>query len=63
MAEIPKVVFSTTLKPPLTWDNTDLVAQDLRGDLQLGVSNEACHLFGNRPFDALLNFDGLPGMT
>lgn len=28
MAEIPKVVFSTTLKPPLTWDNTDLVAQD-----------------------------------
>ena len=28
MAEIPKVVFSTTLKPPLTWDNTELVAQD-----------------------------------
>jgi dihydrofolate reductase len=28
MAEIPKVVFSTTLKPPLTWANTQVVAQD-----------------------------------
>jgi dihydrofolate reductase len=28
MAEIPKVVFSTTLKGPLAWDNTELVAED-----------------------------------
>lgn len=28
MAEIPKVVFSTTLEPPLTWANTKLVAED-----------------------------------
>ena len=28
MAEIPKVVFSTTLEPPLTWANTELVAAD-----------------------------------
>jgi hypothetical protein len=28
MAEIPKVVFSTTLKPLLTWANTELVAED-----------------------------------
>jgi dihydrofolate reductase len=28
MAEIPKVVFSTTLEPPLTWANTELVAED-----------------------------------
>lgn len=28
MAEIPKFVFSSTLKPPLAWDNTELVAED-----------------------------------
>lgn len=28
MAEIPKVVFSSTLKPPLTWENTQMVAED-----------------------------------
>jgi dihydrofolate reductase len=28
MAEIPKVVFSSTLEPPLTWANTELVAED-----------------------------------
>ncbi len=28
MAEIPKVVFSSTLVPPLTWDNTELVVHD-----------------------------------
>jgi len=28
MAEIPKVVFSSTLKPPLTWENTQLIAED-----------------------------------
>ena len=28
MAEIPKVVFSTTLEPPLTWANTTVVAED-----------------------------------
>jgi dihydrofolate reductase len=28
MAEIPKVVFSTTLKTPLTWANTHLVTED-----------------------------------
>jgi dihydrofolate reductase len=28
MAEIRKVVFSTTLEPPLTWANTELVAED-----------------------------------
>lgn len=28
MAEIPKVVFSSTLKPPLTWANTELVSGD-----------------------------------
>src|ERR1700710_1933414 len=28
MAEIPKVVFSSTLQPPLAWDNTQLVADD-----------------------------------
>lgn len=28
MAEIPKVVFSSTLKPPLTWANTQLVSED-----------------------------------
>ena len=28
MAEIPKVVFSKTLKPPLTWANTQVVAED-----------------------------------
>ena len=28
MAEIHKVVFSSTLAPPLTWDNTELVAED-----------------------------------
>ena len=27
-AEIPKVVFSTTLKPPLTWANTSLISED-----------------------------------
>ena len=27
MAEIPKVVFSKTLKPPLTWANTQVVAE------------------------------------
>ena len=27
MAEIPKVVFSSTLKPPLTWANTE-IAED-----------------------------------
>jgi dihydrofolate reductase len=28
MGEIPKVVFSTTLEPPLTWANTQVVAED-----------------------------------
>ncbi len=28
MAEIPKIVFSKTLEPPLTWANTTLVAED-----------------------------------
>jgi dihydrofolate reductase len=28
MAEIPKVVFSTSLEPPLTWANTEMVAAD-----------------------------------
>jgi dihydrofolate reductase len=28
MAEIPKLVFSTTLEPPLTWANTQLVTED-----------------------------------
>jgi dihydrofolate reductase len=28
MAEIPKLVFSRTLQPPLSWDNTELVAED-----------------------------------
>jgi dihydrofolate reductase len=28
MAEIPKVVFSRTLQPPLSWANTELVAED-----------------------------------
>ncbi len=28
MAEIRKVVFSTTLEPPLAWTNTELVAED-----------------------------------
>ena len=28
MAEIRKVVFSTTLEPPLTWANTELVGED-----------------------------------
>jgi dihydrofolate reductase len=28
MAEIPKVVFSKTLEPPLTWANTEVVAED-----------------------------------
>lgn len=28
MAEIPKVVFSSTLEPPLNWDNTELVTED-----------------------------------
>jgi dihydrofolate reductase len=28
MAEIPKVVFSTTLEPPLTWANTQVVAEN-----------------------------------
>jgi dihydrofolate reductase len=28
MAEIPKVVFSSTLEAPLTWANTELVAED-----------------------------------
>ena len=29
MDELPKVVFSQSLKPPLTWPNTTLVAEDL----------------------------------
>lgn len=28
MMEVPKVVFSSTLKPPLTWANTQVVAED-----------------------------------
>jgi len=28
MAEIPKVVFSTTLQPPLTWADTQVIAED-----------------------------------
>jgi dihydrofolate reductase len=28
MAEVPKVVFSSTLRPPLTWDNTQVIADD-----------------------------------
>ena len=28
MAEIPKVVFSSTLQPPLAWANTQVVAED-----------------------------------
>jgi dihydrofolate reductase len=28
MAEIPKFVFSKTLEPPLTWANTQVVAED-----------------------------------
>ena len=28
MAEIPKVVFSSTLEPPFTWANTQLIAED-----------------------------------
>ena len=28
LAEIPKVVFSTTLHPPLTWANTQVIAED-----------------------------------
>jgi dihydrofolate reductase len=27
MAELPKIVFSKTLKPPLTWSNTTVVAE------------------------------------
>jgi dihydrofolate reductase len=41
MNEIPKVVFSTTLKPPLTWANTELVGEDavtaLRGMKETGA--------------------------
>jgi dihydrofolate reductase len=29
MDELPKVVFSKSLKPPLTWSNTTLVAEDV----------------------------------
>jgi dihydrofolate reductase len=29
MAELPKLVFSKTLKPPLTWANTTVVAEDV----------------------------------
>jgi dihydrofolate reductase len=29
MAELPKIVFSTTLKPPLTWANTTIVDEQL----------------------------------
>jgi dihydrofolate reductase len=29
MDELPKVVFSKSLKPPLTWSNTSLVAEDV----------------------------------
>jgi dihydrofolate reductase len=28
MAEIPKVVFSSALEPPLSWENTELVSED-----------------------------------
>lgn len=34
MAEIPKVVFSSTLEPPLAWDNTELVAGDAVASLR-----------------------------
>jgi hypothetical protein len=27
MAELPKIVFSKTLKPPLTWANTTVVVE------------------------------------
>jgi dihydrofolate reductase len=35
MAEIPKVVFSRTLQPPLSWANTELVAEDAVTALRL----------------------------
>jgi dihydrofolate reductase len=34
MAEIPKVVFSSTLKPPLTWANTQVVNEDAASALR-----------------------------
>jgi dihydrofolate reductase len=34
LAEIPKVVFSSTLKPPLTWANTRVVAEDAVTELR-----------------------------
>jgi dihydrofolate reductase len=34
MAEIPKVVFSSTLEPPLTWANTQIVAEDAASALR-----------------------------
>ncbi|MDX6571667.1 MAG: hypothetical protein QOC86_823 [Gaiellales bacterium] len=34
MAEIPKIVFSSTLKPPLTWANTRIVADEAVGALR-----------------------------
>ncbi|MFA1540742.1 dihydrofolate reductase family protein [Actinomadura monticuli] len=29
MAELPKIVFSTTLKPPLTWQNTTIIDEPI----------------------------------
>jgi hypothetical protein len=43
MAEIPKVVFSKTLKPSLTWANTQVVAED--GGLDAMSSGRVASLF------------------
>jgi hypothetical protein len=48
--------------PALAAD-ADLVAQDLRGDLVLGVADEGGDLFGNGRFEALLDLDHHAGMA
>jgi dihydrofolate reductase len=44
MAEIPKVVFSTTLEPPLAWANTELVAEDAVKALRTMKQNSSAPL-------------------
>jgi dihydrofolate reductase len=60
MSEIPKVVFSSTLKPPLTWANTQ-VAEDAVTTLRTMKSEDAAPLrtMGSISLNATLVREGL----
>jgi dihydrofolate reductase len=61
MAELPKVVFSKTLQPPLTWANTRVVAEDAAVALRRMKQEQAAPLrtMGSISLNKTLLLEGL----